>query len=305
LDNWGRLGNEGWSWDDILPYYQKAETFHEPTGAARQAHHVEAQYLNASMRGTDGPIQTSLPEGDFIAKAWTETCKNARLRENLQDPRAGSAIGGFNQLSTIDPKTGQRSYATNAYLLPHMNRPNLFILTEAFVERIILEQFSSGYRASAVQFSSGGKSERVLAKREVILCGGAFGSPQILEHSGLGSSTILQGHGIDVIVENCNIGENLQDHVIARTEFDLVDPQPTKAPWTTVANLSLNDITNNEDHEDYLGVRDECENGRQAQYQLLRDSFSDANQPVATLLALETSEYRYLDNPSCMYQLLN
>lgn len=78
LDAWEKLGNPGWNWDALLPYFVKAETFHTPTDAAREFYPVESNVFHPSRRGTDGPIQTCLPEtNDFVSNLWPETCRNA------------------------------------------------------------------------------------------------------------------------------------------------------------------------------------------------------------------------------------
>jgi choline dehydrogenase len=129
------------------------------------------------------------------------------------DPRDGLALGGYTNLINMDPQGRKRSYAATAYWLPAAARSNLDVLTGALVERILFEKKSEGKPvATGVRYSTNGETTEAKAGREVILCAGSFGSPQILELSGIGDPEILGKYGIDVVVANENVGENLQDH---------------------------------------------------------------------------------------------
>ena len=112
----------------------------------------------------------------------------------------------------MDPKSWERSHAGSAYYAPVADRPNLHLLTDAYVEKIILDKSESTVTATGVQYTYNGRPEVRKAKNEVLLCAGVSQSPQILELSGIGSPKLLESHEIDVKVENPNVGENLQDH---------------------------------------------------------------------------------------------
>jgi choline dehydrogenase len=142
---------------------------------------------------------------------WPKTVLNAGYKE-AKDPRSGSAIGGFNQLNTIDPQHNRRSYAARGYYEPHADRPNLSLQLNALVSKIELENSDGNVKATGVQFIVDGTVHAVRVKREVIVCGGVINSPQILELSGIGSPIVLQEAGVDVIVELPGVGENLNDH---------------------------------------------------------------------------------------------
>lgn len=126
------------------------------------------------------------------------------------DPRDGSALGGYTNLLNLDLDGRKRSYAATAYYLPASKRTNLKVITGALVERIILEKGNDIVTANGVQYSNGTTAH---AKKEVILSAGSIGSPQVLELSGIGDPNILKKQGIEVLVNNRNVGENLQDHV--------------------------------------------------------------------------------------------
>ncbi|KAL5119530.1 hypothetical protein ACEQ8H_002595 [Pleosporales sp. CAS-2024a] len=185
LDNWEQLGNKGWGFDSMLPYYRKFETYH-PAEDAFSAK-VNDKYIDASLRGTSGPIQISFPgnETTWIQDVWPKTILNAGY-DPSKDPRSGSAIGGFNQLNTVDPKHVRRSYAARDYYEPASTRSNLSVLTHALVSKVQLEKTGDEVQATGVEFIVESTKHAVKAKKEVIICGGTINSPQILELSGIG-----------------------------------------------------------------------------------------------------------------------
>jgi len=142
---------------------------------------------------------------------WPKTVVNAGYSP-AKDPRTGSAIGGFNQLNTIDPKHNRRSYAARDYYEPNADRSNMTLITHALVSKIELEKTAESVKATGVQFTVDGTTHTMKASKEVIVCGGVVNSPQILELSGIGSSTVLGKAGIDVLVDLPGVGENLSDH---------------------------------------------------------------------------------------------
>jgi choline dehydrogenase len=142
---------------------------------------------------------------------WPKTILNAGYNPS-KDPRSGSAIGGFNQLNTVDPKHNRRSYAARDYYEPVSGRSNLSVLTHALVSKIQLEKTDGDAKATGVEFIVDGSQHTVKAKKEVIVCGGSVNSPQILELSGIGSPAVLQSAGVHTIVDNVAVGENLNDH---------------------------------------------------------------------------------------------
>lgn len=142
---------------------------------------------------------------------WPKTVVNAGYSP-AKDPRTGSAIGGFNQLNTIDPKHNRRSYAARDYYEPNADRSNMTLITHALVSKIELEKTAESVKATGVQFTVDGTTHTMKASKEVIVCGGVVNSPQILELSGIGSSTVLEKAGIDVLVDLPGVGENLSDH---------------------------------------------------------------------------------------------
>jgi len=115
-------------------------------------------------------------------------------------------------LNTVDPKHKRRSYAARAYYEPNAERTNLSLLTNALVAKILLEKNGGDAKATGVQFIVDDATHTVKVKKEVIVCGGVINSPQILELSGIGSPSVLQKAGVDLVVDNAGVGENLNDH---------------------------------------------------------------------------------------------
>lgn len=130
-------------------------------------------------------------------------------------------IGSFSCLSSIHPKTKERSYAASAYLNPIKDRQNLVVLTSATVERVLFEG-ADVKRATGVQYKHDGKTHIVSSTKEVIIAAGALQSPKILELSGIGAREVLEKHGIELI-KDLPVGENLQDHLVSGTSFEAVD----------------------------------------------------------------------------------
>ncbi|KAF2007336.1 GMC oxidoreductase [Amniculicola lignicola CBS 123094] len=207
--------------------YQKFETYNAPSTILSDK--INNKYIDPSLRGTSGPIETSFCEADFAwhQDAWPKTCINAGYPQPC-DPRTGSALGGFNQLTTVDPKTVQRSYSASAYYEPNASRSNLSVLTNALVAKIEFDK--SGYgnaKATGVQFMVENETYTVRANKEVIVCGGVVKSPQLLELSGIGSSALLQRVGVDILVDNPGVGENLNDHAATAISLAVKDEYPT------------------------------------------------------------------------------
>lgn len=189
--------------------------------------------MDEDIRGKTGPIKASFPdnaEENVLAKAWVDTFKS--LGYGITgDPFSGKVSGGFVNASSIDPESKERSYAASAYYAPAKDRMNLHVIADALVEKIILEHIDDStvdhddgrYSASIVQYVNEGKVKMAKANKEVILCAGAIQSPQILELSGIGDRTLLESHGIKALVDNPNVGENLQDHPFTGISYEVKD----------------------------------------------------------------------------------
>ena len=196
-DDWANLGCDGWSYKDVLPYFKKAE--HHENGA-NQYH------------GSDGPLHVSVgksvhPINHAFIKAANEKDIKSNTDFNGEDQEG---LGLFDSTVYWDKlRDGKRCSAAAAYLTPHRARSNLTIITGAHATKILLEDKT----ATGVSYQHKGQQKSVNAKREVLLSGGAYNSPQLLLLSGIGPKEKLIPHGIDVQHELTGVGANLQDHV--------------------------------------------------------------------------------------------
>ncbi|KAI1856571.1 hypothetical protein JX265_011530 [Neoarthrinium moseri] len=217
-DAWRDLGNKGWGWDDLLPYFKKTENFHTPEEFNQKANSL---YYDKQAVGESGPIQVGYAsEYSSSHQLWLKTMQSLGVESNRAH-LAGSNVGVWTNLGSVDPHTGTRSYSTTTYCLPNASRPNLLVLTEACVTEIVLEKDDGEWTAKGVRFQRDGSSFFAAASREVIISAGSVQSPQILELSGIGNPDILSKARISVKVSNPNVGENLQDHIMAALIFEV------------------------------------------------------------------------------------
>ncbi|KAK4201024.1 putative GMC oxidoreductase [Triangularia verruculosa] len=218
-DAWEELGNAGWGWDSLLPYFKKSERFHPPPPEFRDNHQASYNEPNTSL-GNDGPINVSYTRDFSPSHAlWHATFNELGVESNPAH-LDGSNVGVWTTIVAVNPETATRSYATHYCLTPPKN---LHILTDAMVEEIILEKDDGEWAATGVRFSRYGDTYDVSASREVILSAGSVQSPQLLELSGIGRVDILGVAGIPVKVESPKVGENLQEHIMLPMVFE-VDP---------------------------------------------------------------------------------
>lgn len=191
-DEWAQLGCTGWSFDDVLPYFLKSE------GSDRDAD----EYHN-----TGGPLLTTQHTSTSpINHAFLEAAEEMGLpyTDDFNGPNQ-EGVGWYDQ--TI--REGRRQSAARAYIHSALKRPNLTVLTEAQVTRVLL----SGKKATGVKVNRAGTEEVWHANKEVILSGGAINSPQILQLSGVGDPADIQAVGLPVVHELKGVGKNMQDHL--------------------------------------------------------------------------------------------
>ena len=196
-DRWAQKGALGWSFSDVLPYFKRVESWQDGEGEFRgEGGHIGVQWCK-----TQDPMFT----------AWIESARMAGLPVT-DDYNSGSGVGfGRSQYSIRD---GKRCSAAVGYLRPAMKRKNLEVEVRAHVARVIIE----GRLATGVEYEKGGQRVKALADREVILCGGAFNSPQLLMLSGIGPADHLRAVGIEPVA-NLPVGKNLQDHLAVLIMF--------------------------------------------------------------------------------------
>ena len=193
---WAELGCEGWGFDDVLPYFKKAEN---NSRGADEYH------------GDSGPLHvTEQLSPREISKAFVDAAVANGLPRN-DDFNGPKQIGaGLYQVTHFHgAKQGQRCSSAAAYVHPVEHRTNLTIITKALASRIIIEN----KRAVGVEYRQHGEKRTVMARSEVIVSSGAFGSPHLLLLSGIGPANHLREFGIEVVHDSPNVGENLQDHL--------------------------------------------------------------------------------------------
>jgi len=195
-DEWARLGNKGWAWKDVLPYFQKSENY-EP---GENDLHAQGGLLNVARVKSPGSIN------DVFFEASREN--QYKIHEDLNGMTEGADYEGMGYYD-VTQKNGERWSTARAFLDTASDRKNLTVITGAYTEKLILE----GRRVTAVQYKTGKESQTVSAAREIILSAGAFGSPQIMLLSGIGAKEKLDPFGIKQTHDLVGVGENLQDHI--------------------------------------------------------------------------------------------
>ncbi|KAK3671400.1 hypothetical protein LTR78_008678 [Recurvomyces mirabilis] len=229
LDAWADLGNRGWDWESMKPYYRKFQTVCPPSKHARQE--LSIIHDDDSIRTTDGPIQASFPLNVLpMQKVWIETFRRLGL-ENEAEALDGSALGGYISTNHITEKSRERSHGGVAYFDPARERPGLQLITGATVKRIVFDASTHQPTvASRVEYIQNGKIHQVCVRKDVVLAAGVFASPQILELSGIGNPELLRKHDIDVLHANPNVGENLQDHMRPGISYEAAEDVNPRYP---------------------------------------------------------------------------
>jgi len=191
-DHWAALGNEGWSYDEVLPFFKRAE---------------HNEQFDDSFHGQGGPLNVTYPRHTSpLNQMFIDAAAMNGLPLN-PDYNGERQQGAF--MYQVTHKNGERCSAAKAYLTPNIGRANLSVVTDAVSAKVLLD----GRRATGVEYLQGNEVKRVKARREVILSSGAFGSPQLLLLSGIGPAAALEAMGIEVALDLPGVGKNLQDHI--------------------------------------------------------------------------------------------
>ena len=220
-DGWAQAGAEGWGYDDVLPYFKKAEN--------------NNRFCN-DVHGTDGPLGVSdIDHIHPLTRAWLLACQQNGMPFN-PDFNSGDPAGcGLYQITA---RHGRRSSAASAYLKPARNRKNLTVQTGARVCKIICEKG----RATGIEYVMNGKTRIMRARHEVIISAGAIASPKLLMTSGIGAAGALEKHGIKVLADVPGVGQNLQDHIEMSLIYQLNGPHSydkyKKLHWKALAGLN-------------------------------------------------------------------
>ncbi len=199
-DGWRQMGNTGWAWDDVLPYFKKSENYERGSN---------------EFHGTGGPLNVSeVSETHPVSDAVIEAGIQAGIPYK-SDVNTGDQEGISYYHLTV--KDGLRCSAAVAYLNPIKSRPNLTIETKSLAKNIMF----SNKKATGVRYTKGQQIHEARASKEVIICGGAINSPQLLQLSGIGEAEPLKQLGIDVVHELKGVGQNLHDHYVVSLQHRL------------------------------------------------------------------------------------
>ena len=203
-DRWAQMGCSGWSHSDVLPYFKRMES---------------SWRGESDIHGADGPLPITPNNKEYLLHdELMETIRNAGYP--VTDDISGGDEEGASLVELTIDKKGRRASTYEAYLKPAMQRPNLAVQTNALVRRVLVENG----RATGVEYEVGGQVRTASASREVILCGGAYNSPQLLMLSGIGPADHLREMGVDVVQDLPGVGGNLQEHPRVPLEFAASGP---------------------------------------------------------------------------------
>ncbi|CAG7852255.1 SubName: Full=Related to Glucose oxidase {ECO:0000313/EMBL:CCA74335.1} [Serendipita indica DSM 11827] len=253
IDAWHDLlsgldGADNWTSDKFFAAMDKSETFTPPSDAIQATGNI---HYVASSHGSSGPIHATYPAYmPEVLGRWTDTLANVGIHTS-SDPSGGDNTGAFVTTSTINPTNWTRSYSKTAYIDPFY-RPNLHILTEAPVTRLIF----SDTKATAVEYGQDRKTVNV--GKEVIVSGGPIGSPAMLMRSGVGPKDVLDAAGVTTVVELPGVGQHLQDHLASAVTFttnvetagsvhaNTQDPRATTPEFLSYVNDAIAYVTASE-----------------------------------------------------------
>ena len=221
-DRWRQLGNTGWGFDDVLPYFKKAEN--QQRGADE-------------FHGAGGPLPVSdTRHPDPLSDAFIAAAVETGLPFNPDFNGATQEGVGLFQTTT---HRGRRASTAVAYLRPALKQGHVRVETAALAQRVLFE----GRRAVGVEYRQGGMAHVVRARREVLVCSGAFNSPQLLQLSGVGPAELLKQHGISIVLDAPGVGNDLQDHMQVRMVMRCAQ------------KITLNDIANHPVRKTMMALR--------------------------------------------------
>jgi len=194
---------QNWRYSDVLPYFKKAE---------------DQQHGESTHHGSGGPLQVTDSMRSELADAYIDACQEVQIPGNNDFNGQSQEGAGYFQLTVT--RNGRRASTGYSYLKPARKRSNLRVVTNALTERIVFE----GKRASGVEYRKGGQLHAATADAEIVVCGGAINSPQLLQLSGVGPGDLLARHDIALVHESPQVGRNLQDHFQIRVVYECTKP---------------------------------------------------------------------------------
>ncbi|ROW00006.1 hypothetical protein VPNG_08335 [Cytospora leucostoma] len=227
FDSWGSLIDDAahWGWDSMYAAMKKSEDFQAPDAAVTNT--VTSLKWNAASHGTGGNIKTGWPAIEYsFVQSYLDAVSGLGISQNA-DPDSGDSWGAFLATSSINNENWQRSSSRTGYLDPiDTERTNLHVLTGHQATKVLFDTTNAdAVKATGVQYAANSSAtvKTVHASREVIISGGTINSPAILQHSGIGQTSLLSSLGIDTIVNLPGVGHNVQDHLSAALVYPLTD----------------------------------------------------------------------------------
>lgn len=225
IDAWEDLGNQGWNWNMLKPYFRKVFTRTDPGKEIKDG--LGIGYINGAEKKGDehsGLLQvswTGRPENP-LSKAWVDTFQGMGWA-NSADPFEGKTYGGYANPSSVEWNTKTRSYSRSTYLKHAEDRSNLKTQTGANVARIVFSGSGENARATEVVYVVDGQEKTARVRKEVVLAAGALQTPKVLELSGVGDPDLLSQHGIETVVANKYVGARLQTRLMTGISFEVRD----------------------------------------------------------------------------------
>ncbi|GBE88776.1 Dehydrogenase citC [Sparassis crispa] len=221
INDFERLGNPGWNWNNYQKYVARTEGFISPHEEVQRTFKLNYDAANV---GSEGPLKITYPATiDPAELKMQQTLINAGVPV-AANPMGGDPAGAYFAPSTYDPVTHTRSYATTAFYLPNAERPNLKVLVCAHARRVCTISAPNGnLTAVGVEFEHAGRLYTVSARKEVVIAMGALQSPQMLELSGIGNKEVLEKVGIPTKIDLPGVGRNVQEHLEIGVSFELRD----------------------------------------------------------------------------------
>jgi choline dehydrogenase-like flavoprotein len=216
FDDWQRMGNPGWGWSGVRPFFERSERRVDPSGRVLR----------------DGPLDVKdvTPFLHPMGRNWSDAAAELGLprTDDFNGPHP-EGLGAYQ----VTIRNGLRRSAADAFLRPALDRANVRLETGAWAGKIRME----GRRAAGVEYQRGGESRYASAEREVIVCAGAVNSPQLLQLSGIGPGKVLNAAGIETLVDNASVGGHLQDHLAVVYSFKATRPTLNEELHSTFAKM--------------------------------------------------------------------
>ncbi|MGE3912852.1 MAG: GMC family oxidoreductase, partial [Chloroflexota bacterium] len=206
FNNWSALGADGYSYEEVLPYFKKSETFHAPA---------------SPYHGENGPLSIiNYLKPSSVGHAFIEAAAALGATQTYNDYNGADQTAGAGFYQSTRTPDGVRVTAASAFVKPNLGRANLQLITQSRATRLLTD----GTKVTGVEYVGPDGVQTIMADREVIVSAGAFETPKLLMLSGIGPADQLAAHGIEVVQNLPGVGQNLQDHMLLGVAFECLEP---------------------------------------------------------------------------------